>query len=144
MKTTLVLKNDGSNFEHMYYQAICLGELEKAERLYAQYRKTPSKFFWRDAFRAQEMQETTLMSAIINLFSMPFGSYVFKRLDDDIIEIEPWLYADAGSKQALIDALRSETADAQTLHAYARTLHLTADFLSWLEAYEKTAEGNHG
>lgn len=141
--TTLVLRNDGYSFEKLYYQAICLGEIHKAETLYARYSKENTPTFWRDAFRLSGLQETVLMSAIINSLNMPFGSYVFTRLDDEVIEISPWLYAEEASKRALIEALNEETADAESLRAFARTMNLTADFLSWLKEYTAKAESAH-
>lgn len=141
--TTLVLKNDGYSFEKLYYQAIGLGEIHKAETLYARYIKENTPTFWRDAFRLSGLQETVLMSAIINSLDMPFGSYVFTRLDDEVIEIAPWLYADESIKKGLIEALNDETADAEALRSFARTMHLTADFLTWLKQYTEKAESAH-
>lgn len=147
METTLVIRNDGVNFEQMYYQAICLGELKEAERLYAEFSAARTPHFWRDAFQARGLQETVLMSAIVNMLDMPFGSYVFTRLDDEEMHITPWLYGDAEGKRALVSAIEAETADAPALNAYARTLHLTADFLEWLPKYNRRgrseAEATH-
>lgn len=136
MGATLILRNEGNSFEKLYYQAICMGELSTAERLYKQYTAAPQKSFWQDAFAQSGLPETVLMSAIINHLGMPFGSYMFARLDNEVIEIVPWLYGDEESQQALIDAVRQETADAQALRTHARALTLTADFIDWLKAYE--------
>lgn len=140
--TSLILRNkeNGINFERMYYQAICLGEIEQAERLYAAYKKEPVDGFWHDAYQALGIPETILMSAIINFLNMPFGSYVFRRLEDSEIEIVPWLYGDNDSKQILIEALSEENASVDTLNAYSRTLLLTANFLEWLNNYHRTLE----
>lgn len=134
--TTLILKNDGKNFEKMYYRAVCMGEMHRAERLYAQYVKAPTSHFWRDAFRETGMQDTIFMSAIINLLDIPFGSYVFKRLDDEVIEIAPWLYEDDDGLNEILGALRAKTSDERELQVYARTIRLTADFLAWLHKHD--------
>lgn len=136
MGATLILTNEGNRFEKLYYQAICMGELSAAERLYKQYTAAPTKAFWREAYQKSGLPETVLMSAIINHLDMPFGSYMFARRTDEVIEIVPWLYGDEQSKQALIDAVRKETSDVSALRAHARDLTLTADFIEWLAAYE--------
>lgn len=146
---SLILRNheNGVNFERLYYQAICLGEIEQAERLYAEYQKEPVDGFWRDAFRALGLSETILMASVVNYLNMPFGSYVFRRLEEQEIEIVPWLYGDNNSKQVLVDALREDKASVDTLNTYSRTLMLTADFLEWLNKYNQTAakkEASHG
>ena len=45
MSATLILTNEDNRFEKLYYQAICMGELSTAERLYKQYSATPQKTF---------------------------------------------------------------------------------------------------
>lgn len=140
--TSLILrdKQNGINFERMYYQAICLGELEQAERLYAAYQKEPVNGFWHDAYQALGLPETILMSAIINQLNMPFCSYVFRRIEDNEMEIVPWLYGNNDSKQVLIDAVREDNASINALNTCSRTLLLTAHFLEWLNDYQKTTE----
>ncbi|MDD3333902.1 MAG: hypothetical protein PHI98_00150 [Eubacteriales bacterium] len=135
--TSLILKNDGKNFEKMYYSAICLGVLSDAERLYAEYRKHPTATFWRDAFVKNEVSETLLMSAIINMLNIPFGSYMFKRRDNEIMEITPWIYGNEKNEEIVLKALDKDTVEIQDLKSLSRMFRVTAAFLEWLNDYEK-------
>lgn len=134
----LRLKNDGRNFETIYYNAINMmdpGVASKLMRKYPGAEKAPH--YWRDLAHDRELSDNILISTIVMNLVMPFSAYVLEKETDDELVISPWLFSSKVDRHRLVNEIFGKASSPKTLSAYSRTLSFTAEFLTWLADFEK-------
>ncbi|MDD2648662.1 MAG: hypothetical protein PHI27_12910 [Eubacteriales bacterium] len=134
----LRLKNDGKNFETIYYNAIDMMDPHVASKLMHKYpgtEKAPN--YWREQAETREISDNLLISTIVMNLGMPFSAYVLEEKTDDRIVISPWLFSSKMDRHKLIYEVFGEGTTTETLSTYSRTLSFTAEFLLWLNEFEK-------
>ncbi len=139
MRRLTLREGDGKLFEKIYYLALSIADPEKAERLFAERRRSenPLDRYWQNRFNEYGGTDNVLVSAIVNTLDMPFCAYVLTRREPDLLEISPWLLSGKVNGDRMEHEALSDDVTDETLLYYARMFALTADFISWLEKREK-------
>lgn len=133
----LVLKRGEDDFERLFYLAVCLGDSEIAARHYQEYLNAPTPHFWQEVCAKENVSDKIIMSAIINHLNMPFGAYAFARYEEELIEVVPLLYSEKFDGELMETELFSKETRAETLRTYAILITQTADFIEWLNRFNK-------
>ena len=141
MRKLVLRQTDDFSLDTMYYAAISIADVAKAEKLYKVYQAGGvPKDFWRQAFLAMHFGENALISAIVNQLQMPFGAYVIERCDEDCIEVAPWMFSSKFDREAFVKGLFSENVTEEYIRSQQRMFELTAAFLYWLDRYGNPKE----